>query len=238
MCSCPKAPPLCNRNRRRTEAPARARPNLSRAAAFAPEEHRKQLADRYGPRLRQTLHRVAQAGQRILPTIRGSRQTGPHATTRLKSGKRSGGSTGRGGAPVLGRPASNGTDPGTPTKHVETDLPPVTIVAGEQDDAVWLVDSEIFLAKDHNVIRTQLGLWQEQWPSGTEGIVEDAVLRWYSDSLSLRVAHVDSLKSIYTEEQRNEMKSPAALTSSLLGLIADDYVLNPVLGSKLGAKRR
>lgn len=96
----------------------------------------------------------------------------------------------------------------------------------------------IYLAKDHTVIRTQLGLWQEQYPAGTEGVVEEAVLRWYSDSLSLRVAHVDSLKAAYTEEQRNDMKSPAALTSSLLGLIADDYVLNPVLGSKLGGKRR
>lgn len=208
--------------------------------SFASEEHRKQLADRYGPRLRQTLHRVSEAGKRILPTIRGSRTTtgGPPKSIRHKSGKRSGGSSGRGGATVLGRPGSNGTHHGTPTKHVETDLPRVTIVAGEQDDAVWVSDGEVFLAKDHNVIRTQMGLWQEQWPSGTEGIVEDAVLRWYQDSLSLRVAHVDSLKAIYTEEQRNDMKSPAALTSSLLGLIADDYVLNPVLGSKLGAKRK
>lgn len=208
--------------------------------SFASEEHRKALADRYGPRLRQTLIRVAQAGkERLFPTIRGSR---PHVdgqpVTRVRTKKARSGKTGTSGTAVLGRPDRNGTHAGEKTKHVQTDLPPVEIIEGEQDDAVWMTDGTIYLAKDHDVIQTQIVLWQEQYPAGTEGVVEDAVLRWYSDSLSLRVAHIDSLKAAYTEDQRAEMKLPAALTASLLGLIADDYVLNPVLGAKLGARRK
>jgi len=207
--------------------------------SFASEEHRKQLADRYGQRLRQTVLRVAQAGKdRLFPTMRGSRPGVKEPVRRVKTKRGSSGGTGKAGESTLGRSDRSGTHLGAPAKNVETDLPPVEIVSGEQDDAAWLADGVIYLAKDHAVIRTQLSLWQEQFPAGTEGVVEDALLRWYSDSLSLRVAHVDSLKAAYTEEQRNEMKSSAALTSSLLGLIADDYVLNPVLGSKLGGKRR
>jgi hypothetical protein len=95
----------------------------------------------------------------------------------------------------------------------------------------------IEIAVDHPVIRSQIEFWQSQYPPAVANDIEKIVKDAYEEVALAKVSHIHALGSIFAEEKRTEMLQNPALTTSLLGLIAEDAVIGPRTG-KLGTKRR
>jgi hypothetical protein len=123
------------------------------------------------------------------------------------------------------------------------DIPSVVFDSSDYDSkepvpAVFYNQStyEAVIYTQHPIVRSQVEYWQGLYPRGTEDTVKQSVWDWYRQDVALRIAHVESLAELYTEQEREKMLSEEALTASLLGLAKDDAVLKPKIGGLLQTK--
>jgi hypothetical protein len=100
-------------------------------------------------------------------------------------------------------------------------------------------EGAILIATDHPVIEEQVAHWQNRYPPHLEEDVRREVLAVYGEIAVAKLAHSEQLKSLVpSHEVENDLRSDAALTMSLLGLISEDAVISTRIGGKLGKLKR
>jgi hypothetical protein len=96
----------------------------------------------------------------------------------------------------------------------------------------------VLINVEHPVLVQQVDYWQKNYPDHLAEQIADDVLAVYGEVAVAKVAHTEHLKSVLPSQTvEQDLRSPAALTTALLGLIAEEAVIAPRLGGKY-AKRR
>lgn len=205
---------------------------------------RERLADRFGSRWRIPKLRARKGGPlSVDPTQAGTKKT------RIKKVKpanhRSGGNSG-GTAGEL----NTGTKPGG-VKAVKTSvgggIPSFRLVGADQVEpgmlAVWQPNDPtepngvVLINIEHPVLRAEIEHWASQYPDHLAEQVGQEVANVYGEMAVAKVAHSEHLKGIIPAAEIEEgLRSPAALTMSLLGLIGEEAVLAPRIGGKFSKK--
>jgi hypothetical protein len=205
-------------------------------------EWKRKLADRIGTRMRQL---------RLLATERGRELfTATHPGTaprkvRLKRVPRVDGATkeaatsglNESGATAVG--TADGTDRGRKAK-LAVDIPDYRWVEALNVDEGLIatydaVENVVLLRVDHPVIQNVVAYWQSRYHDQYASSIRQDVLDVYGTHLAARIAHSESLRGLVAEKRIVEdLRSDAALTMSLLGLIPEDHVLMTKLGGKYG----
>jgi hypothetical protein len=205
---------------------------------------RDKLADRFGSRWRIPKLRTRKGG----PVSVDSTQGGT-TKTRIKKVKpasnKSGGNSGGGGGGL-----NTGTKPGN-VKAVKTSvgggIPSFRLVGADQVEdgmmAVWVPNDPtepsgvVLVNIEHPVLKAEIEHWASQYPDHLAEQVGQEVANVYGEMAVAKVAHSEHLKGIIpAADIEEQLRSPAALTMSLLGLIGEEAVLAPRIGGKFSKK--
>ncbi|MGD8879894.1 MAG: hypothetical protein PVJ24_06485 [Methyloceanibacter sp.] len=82
-----------------------------------------------------------------------------------------------------------------------------------------------------HVIREQIIHWQSQYPDHMAEAVTNEVMEVYGEVAVSKVAHSECLKSLIAAScVETDLRSEAALTMALLGLLAEEAVIAPRWG--------
>lgn len=96
----------------------------------------------------------------------------------------------------------------------------------------------VLLNVDHPVLEAEIEHYQSQYPDHLAHEVGEEVIKVYGELSVAKVAHSEHLKGVVpTHVIEVDYRSEAALTAGLLGLIAEEAVLAPRIGGKLGRRR-
>ena len=210
---------------------------------------REKLADRFGSLWRLMRLRTKPGGSLLVEPI--SKGTVPLLDKivrkpRLKPVSK-GGEGGRGGLLSIGR--DKGPQPAAMSK-MSGGIPTYKLVRGTDlgdDDkmlAVWMKNDPehpegvVLINFEHPMLEAEVHRWQSMYADHLAEKVREEVLAVYGEIAVAKVAHSEHLKGhIPTQVIENELRSPAALTMSLLGLVAEEAVLSTRIGGKLGKRR-
>jgi hypothetical protein len=100
-------------------------------------------------------------------------------------------------------------------------------------------EGAVQIATDHPVLEEQVAHWQSQYPAHLEEEVRREVLAVYGEIAVAKVAHSEQMKTLVpSHEVESALRSDAALTTALLGLISEDAVISTRIGGKLGKFKR
>ncbi|GAB4078709.1 ATP-binding protein [Nostocoides australiense] len=152
----------------------------------------------------------------------------------------------RGDGQTLGQPGQGDTPAKTTRVAVgipdckwvtEADIAEAGMMAAWQPPSALHPNGCIEIASDHQVIRNQVEFHQNHYPPAVAKDIEKIVRDVYEEIAIAKVSHIHALGTLFAEEKREEMLQNPSLTTSLLGLIAEDAVIGPRTG-KLGTKRR
>lgn len=206
-------------------------------------EWKQKLAERIGTRLRQLRLLASKRGRELVePTHPGTmprkvrvrrkpRAPGPPSTGDFASGLNE-----DGGVTV-------GSDAGTERARkakLAVDIPDFRWVESLNVDEGLLATydaprNEVLLKVDHPVIQNVISYWQSRYHDQYATSIRQDVLDVYGTHVVARIAHSESLRGVVTEKSIIEdLRSDAALTMSVLGLIPEDHVLMTKLGGKYG----
>ena len=210
---------------------------------------RDRLAERFASRWRITKLRVHALGDlTVTPTQAGTRP----ATRRVPRPPR---------PPQPSRPRSNGagragqlvlgTTPGPEPARKSTvggAIPDFDFVRADAIEpgmlAAWVAhhpdhpSGVVLINVDHPVLRQQVDHWQRQYADHLAEQVEQDVLSVYGEVAVAKVAHTEHLKSVLPAPVvETDLRSPAALTTALLGLMAEEAIIAPRLGGKYSKRR-
>lgn len=208
---------------------------------------RQRLAERFGDRWRIAKLRVRPSGSL---TVNPTQSGGTLLKKRVKGGDRAqggggGGSGGRVGGLTLGtEPGSHQAERvkvggGIPKYRPvrKEDLSEGMLAAWQPHDPVY-PEGVVLLNIDHPVLRTEIERWQSQFADHLADEIEQEVVRAYGEIAVAKVAHSEHLRTIVPSKViDDEFRSEAALTMSLLGLIAEEAVIAPRLGGKFRKRR-
>ena len=87
----------------------------------------------------------------------------------------------------------------------------------------------------HPVLMEQVEHWKAQYPDHVADEVGREVLNIYGEIAVAKVAHSEYLKgTIPSKTVEDELRSEAALSMALLGLIAEEAVIAPRIGGMFG----
>ena len=96
----------------------------------------------------------------------------------------------------------------------------------------------VLINRDHTVLQEQIRHWQGQFADYHAEQIEQDVLHAYGQIAVARVAHSEHLSSLLSRKKiEDDLRSPGALTMSLLGLLAEEAVIAPRLRGKFRKKR-
>lgn len=208
------------------------------------EAWKERLAERFGSRWKIDKYRKSEGGShRIDATQLGG--TPRSKPARRKSTSPSGGNGGSTGRPTIG--SGMGPVPAKKTR-VAGGIPSYRIVSGKDIEegmlAAWSPndvdhpEGVVLINGDHSVIEDQVRFWQERFASHHEEEVRDEVRNVYGEIAVAKVAHSEHMRSVLPATTvEKELRSNAALTMALLGLIGEEAVLAPRLAAKLGRRR-
>jgi hypothetical protein len=212
-----------------------------REGTIADTAWRERLAERFGARWR--IHKLKAALGGLL-TIH---STEPGTAGRPRPVKKSTGhSTGGGGGGGTGGKPAIGTTPGVePAKmssvgggipiyrFVKADAMGAGMLAAWQKNDPESPTGAVLINVEHPVLTQAISYWQDQYADSHADDVAQDVLDAYGQVAVAKVAHSEWLKSeIARDIVEKELRSDAALTMSLLGLIAEDALIAPRLGGK------
>lgn len=207
---------------------------------------RDRLVERFGSRWRTLKLRVKKTGTTpVNPTQTGTRPT----ITKVKKRKRTNtNSNGKGGtAGTLNTGSRPGSATGTETR-VAGGIPRYRKVgASELSDgmlAAWQANDPLYkegavlLNVEHEVLREQITTWQSRYPDHYAEDIENEVIDTYGQIAVAKVAHSEYLKGVVpTKVVEDDLRSEAALTMALLGLMAEEAVLATRIGGKFSKKK-
>ncbi|MFI5297233.1 MAG: hypothetical protein ACHREM_03980 [Polyangiales bacterium] len=230
----------------------------SRTGTLDDERWKDRLADDYGKRWASARYVASEGGSdRIEPALGGAASGGGNDA-------HGGGAVGSGNGPSIGTPSpkpmasrttttTTGSTPAAarggrggvpdyqwgPSSDINDD-------AGPRYAAAWSSTSRehpaglVQLARDFPAIGEVKKYWRDQYPDHLgdriDGVVEDV----YGKALVARIAHSEALVRDATWGRslvESELRSPAALTMALLGLVSEDAVISARL-TGLGVRRR
>ena len=235
------------------EALAKAAPSTS--GSLADGRWKDRLIDRFGSRWR-TARLVPSAGGgfSIVPTTpgtsRGGRGSGAGGGS---SGGKAGNSGGAGNTPVTATlPSQAGTVPAV-QRQVKGGLPDFQwvdseVINGEGAQkyaAAWSPPSVsnpsglVQLAKNFPAMAEVRRFWTNQYPDHMAADIEDIISKVYGEVMVARIAHSEQLVRDANWGQAQvdaELRTPAALTMSLLGLMSEDQLIGSRV-SGLGLRR-
>ncbi|MDW5593910.1 hypothetical protein VSS74_06165 [Conexibacter stalactiti] len=206
---------------------------------------KQRLADRFGSRWRVLKLRASAGGRLTLAADQaGSLPRSARRVNRHKAGG-SGGTGGTTGAPNTG--ARNGTVAAARSR-VAGGIPTYVVVrrdaVGEGMLAAWAPnhpehpEGAVLINVDHPVLEDEINHWRSQYPDHLADQISDEVVAAYGEIAVAKVAHSEHLKSILPSSKvDNDLRSEAALTMSLLGLIGEEAVIAPRIGGKYGRAR-
>ncbi len=204
---------------------------------------RNRLADRFGSRWRIPKLRARRGGSLTVdPTQAGSASRG--TKKRVKKVKRR--TQRKGGAGGTGGDHNTGTKSGAVSAvriQVGGAIPNFrTVTADEVDDgmlAAWQPNDPmepngvVLINVEHPVLRGEIEHWQSRYPDHLAEQVGEEVVKVYGEMAVAKVAHSEHLKGIIPSKEVDDgLRSPAALTMALLGLIGEEAVLAPRIGGK------
>ena len=205
---------------------------------------RDRLAERFGSRWRIAKLRISKSGaESVDPAQLG---TSPGAGPIAKRKKRNG--TGGGGGGRTGQ-ASVGSAPGSAqAKRVKIagGIPIFLTVPASAFDtpgmlAAWMPhhpehpEGAVLLNIEHPVLLAEIEHWQSRYADHHAENIRQEVVRVYGELAVARVAHSEHLKGLLPSKVVDEdLRSEAALTMSLLGLLAEDAVIATRVGGRYG----
>jgi hypothetical protein len=207
---------------------------------------RERLAERFGSPWRIPKLRARKGGTLAVDPV----QEGAEAKkikkkiTRIRTGS-GGGAGGRGGA--LNTGSAKGTIEAAQTL-VAGGLPTFRAVRaneiGEGMLAAWSPNDPldkagvVLINIDHPVLAAEIERWQSQFADHLAEEIGKDVVQVYGEMAVAKVAHSEHLKGIIPAEAVDkDLRSDAALTMSLLGLIGEEAILAPRLGGKYRKRR-
>jgi hypothetical protein len=205
---------------------------------------RDRLADRFGSRWRIFKLRARKGGNHTLTATQSG--TAPRVAKRKRTGTGTGGGAGgTGGTPNTG--STPGTVPATKSK-VAGGIPHWEAVSGDELAegmlASWMPnhpdhpEGAVLIKVDHPVLEAEIEHWQAQYPDHLADKISDEVVAVYGEIAVAKVAHSEYLKSVLPSSTvENDLRSDAALTMALLGLIGEEAVIAPRIGGKFGRSR-
>ena len=207
---------------------------------------RERLADRFGARWRIPKLRVRKGGSHTVESDQSG--TKSKVIKKAKKRKRRGGSGGGGGGG--GGTHNTGNKPGK-SPAVKTTvgggIPNYRLVGSNQVEegmlAAWQPNDPtepsgvVLLNVEHPVLRAEIEHWQAQYPDHLAEQVGGEVAKVYGEMAVAKVAHSEHLKGVIPSKEIEEgLRSPAAMTMSLLGLIGEEAVLAPRIGGKFSKR--
>jgi hypothetical protein len=209
------------------------------------ETWRERLAERFGLRWRIPKLRVKASGSETVdPTLAA---TLPRATKarRIRSGRIGGGQGGSHGAPTLG--AKPGDLPAVRTK-VAGGIPsyrpvPASDLTNGMLAAWYPNDPEcpegvVLINREHPVLLAEVEHWQGQFANVHVEAIRQDVVDAYGQIAVAKVAHSEQLKGLLPSRTvDDDLRSEAALTMALIGLVAEEAVIAPRVGGKYRKRR-
>lgn len=206
---------------------------------------RERLAERFGSRWRIVKLRARKgAPLTVDPTQSGS-------SPRVPKGTRSG-TGGSGGGGGTGGALNTGSKPGALTAvktKVAGGIPAYIPVTGDEIEdegmlASWMpnhpehLEGAVLIKVDHPVLKDEIEHWQAQYPDHLADQIATEVVAVYGEMAVAKVAHSEYMKSVMPSSRvENELRSDAALTMALLGLIGEEAVIAPRIGGKFGRSK-
>lgn len=204
---------------------------------------RQRLADRFGSRWRILKLRTRKGGKYTVdPTQAGSL---PKAAKRKKNGAGGGGGGGgTGGAlntssqPGMVAASRSKVAGGIPTwKSVGKDDVKEGMLAGWAPNDPDHPEGAVLINIEHPVMEEEIEYWQSQYADHLGDQIAEEVIACYGEIAVAKVAHSEHLKSVLPSSVvENELRSDAALTMALLGLMGEEAVIAPRVGGKFGRR--
>lgn len=211
---------------------------------------RERLAERFARRWRQVRLVTDKTGDKTTdPTEEGGR--GRATGTRVhrpapKSGKSSPGTTSPQGATKIGREGGGGEK--ARERRTSVGLPDTEWTSGDEFAsgifAVWNPQSVanphglVQLNLEHPVLQEEIRYWAPQYPTHLEEDVVKVIKDTYAQMAVATVVHSEALRPhLERRDVLEQMRSPEALTASLLGLVSAAALIGPTLGGALGRRR-
>jgi len=235
------------------EAEVKARP--SRQGTLADTTWRKRLQDRFGARWK---------ALRFLVTPRGKQRATP---TETPGGPKRGGGGGGGGGGKNGagpditggtgkpraayKASATGTEPAAPVRRrgglPEFEWTTLESISENGDvAAVWCPPSAssphglVQLARDFSAIQEVKKYWRDQYPDHFGERIDQVIEDVYGEAMVARLAHSEGLASDPKWGRTRvdaELRTGAALTMAVLGLLSEDTVISNRLRG-LGVRRK
>jgi hypothetical protein len=224
------------------------------AGTLDDEEWRQRLADRFGARWRIPRLRVRAHGQFTTDP-----QTDGQTPARRSKQSRPADACGplRGGSSETGcraRPKTirkfgfNGAGDEADQTHIvggvpfyravgAADVPDGFIAAWQPRDPQY-PEGVVLINVEHQVLRSVIEYWQSKYADHHADSIEADVIAVYGQIAVSKVAHSEHLKGILPADViEKDLRSDAALTMSLLGLMAEDHLISTRIGGKYNKKR-
>lgn len=201
---------------------------------------RDRLADRFGSRWRIPKLRARKGGSlTLVPTQPGAK---PGSIRPVKK-KRPGGNGGSGGT---GGGLNTGSSPGKVSavrtkvsgaipnyRKVRSDAVEEGMLAAWQPNDPTEPNGVVLINIEHPVLRAEIERWQSQFPDHLAQQVGEEVADVYGEMAVAKIAHSEHLKGLIPSKDVDEnLRSPSALTMSLLGLVGEEAVIAPRIGGK------
>lgn len=210
------------------------------------ETWKERLAERFGSRWRMFKLRARKGGKlKVDPSQAGSL---PRAV------KRGGGSGGRGGSGGQSGGTAGSRNTGSSAGSVSAarvqvggGIPTWVKVRAEDVEEGMLAgwapnhpdhpEGAVLINVEHPVMEEEVAHWQAQYGDHLADQVADEVIATYGEIAVAKVAHSEHLKSILPSSTvEHDLRSEAALTMALLGLIGEEAVIAPRIGGKFGRR--
>jgi hypothetical protein len=213
-------------------------------------EWRQRLADRFGARWRITKLRAQARGAETVRPVQAGTAAKPQTIKRVvlapapRTGKaRTSG--GRTGSPNIG--GSTGSVPAAKLKvaggiprfrAVGKDSVTEGMLAAWQPNDPEYPEGCVLINTEHPVLCGEIEYWQSQYPGHHAEEIRKDVVDIYGQIAVAKIAHSEHMKGLLPSQVvDNELRSEAALTMGLLGLIAEEAVIATRVGGKYGKRR-
>lgn len=206
---------------------------------------RERLADRFGSRwkIERLRHRsngaetlnATQPGSKPRPKVRPA----PQPTNRHGGGGGLAGKNNTGSGPGPLRASKTKVAGGIPSFRIAgPDDVDTGMIAAWQRNAPGYPEGVVIINGAHPVLEQEIAHWQAQYADHHAEEVRNEVLQAYGEVAVAKVAHSEFMKShLAASRVEDELRSEAALTMALLGLIGEEAVIGPRLRAKFARKR-
>jgi hypothetical protein len=112
------------------------------------------------------------------------------------------------------------------------------MIAAWQPNDLEFPEGVVLINQDHVVLQNEIKRYQADYPESHEEEIKETVLNVYGEQAVAKIAHSEHLTGALTRPVvEDELRSEAALTMALLGLMGEERLINDRL-SGLFRKRQ